>query len=74
MSTLYAARLEGEGVIADGEAFRMTDLAVSGRDVMEAAGIRPGPGVGMILRELLLCVVNGELPNDRNALLRSLRA
>ena len=60
-------------VIADEEAFRMTDLAVSGRDVMEATGIRPGPGVGMILRELLLCVVNGELPNDRDALLRSLR-
>ncbi|SDR69787.1 CCA tRNA nucleotidyltransferase [Parafannyhessea umbonata] len=60
-------------VIADGEAFRMTDLAVSGRDVMEATGIRPGPGVGMILRELLLCVVNGELPNDRDTLLRSLQ-
>lgn len=59
--------------IAEHEVFRMGDLAVSGRDVMEATGIDPGPGVGMILRELLLSVVNGDLPNDREVLLRSLR-
>ncbi|MBP3885218.1 MAG: HD domain-containing protein [Olsenella sp.] len=53
--------------------FRLRDLAVNGSDVISATGIKPGPGVGLILKGLLSAVVNGELPNDRKALIESMR-
>ena len=59
--------------LASGCVYRMRDLAVSGSDVIEATGIKPGPGVGLILKGLLSAVVNGELPNDRRTLIESMR-
>lgn len=43
-------------------------LAVNGRDLM-ALGVPPGPEIGCLLQSLLDAVVDGTLPNDRNALL-----
>ncbi len=54
--------------VAAGECFALKDLAVNGRDLMEA-GIPQGPEVGRILRLLLSAVVNGEEPNERDELL-----
>lgn len=44
------------------------DLAVSGRDLLEL-GIPQGPDVGCVLDALLAAVVDGELENERGALL-----
>lgn len=61
-------------VLAEGGIYRRADLAVGGGEVMEAAGLAPGPVVGVLLDELFVSVVNGELPNDREALLAQVRA
>lgn len=81
------AHAQNEAVQArrrDVEAFekRMTQLAetgcytvgmlrVNGGDVMEH-GVRPGPMVGQVLQQLLQAVMDGKLPNDRDALLEAL--
>ena len=62
-----------EQVLAERDVFLVRDLAVTGRDVM-ACGVPRGPEVGAILRDLLGCVVDGTLPNDREALLAATRA
>ena len=36
-------------------------------------GVEPGPGVGMVLAQLLAAVMAGEVPNEREALLDWLR-
>lgn len=44
------------------------DLAVGGRELIQA-GIEPGPRLGRIIKKLTVQVVNGQLANDRTALL-----
>jgi len=51
----------------------LKDLAVDGRDLLEAIGRPPGPWVGRLLRELLTRVACGELPNDKERLLEYAR-
>jgi tRNA nucleotidyltransferase (CCA-adding enzyme) len=48
------------------------DLAVTGRDLM-AAGVAPGPGLGIILHRLLEAVVEDPAENDRERLLARAR-
>jgi tRNA nucleotidyltransferase (CCA-adding enzyme) len=50
-----------------------TELAISGRDVMEEWGIGPGPQIGAALRELLELVTDRPELNEREALLGELR-
>jgi len=57
-----------DGVLAEGRAFTLKDLAVSGRDLM-AMGIAPGKTMGKILNELLESVLDDPALNERNALL-----
>lgn len=59
--------------VAAGTVLKVGDLAVNGGDVMRERGIEPGPGVGMVLHGLLCSVLDGELENDREALLAELR-
>ena len=54
---------EVEGVIT------ARTLALSGRDLM-ALGYAPGPGMGKILEELREAVLDGEVKNDREDLLK----
>lgn len=65
--------LELRRELARGAVYRVSDLAVSGKDVVELRGVEPGPGVGMLLDQLLVAVVEDELPNDRETLLEQLR-
>lgn len=58
-----------EQVIEEGQCFTLKDLAVDGRDVI-AAGVTPGPEVGRVLANILNQVLNGEVPNERNSLLK----
>ena len=49
------------------QVFGLSDLAVDGRDLMNA-GVPQGPPVGAALRACLQAVVDGEVPNERDAL------
>ena len=51
---------------------KVSQLAISGRDVLETTGMAPGPDVGMVLDSLLNAVMNGEVDNEREALLREI--
>lgn len=53
--------------------FCMRDLAVGGRDLMEA-GIPEGPEIGRVLQELLEQVIDGKLPNEKERLLEALHS
>ena len=61
-----------ENLLAEQPCFTLKDLAVDGHD-LTAAGLR-GPAVGEALRTLLDAVMDGRLPNDREALLASLKS
>ena len=62
-------KAKAEQILAEGQCFTLKDLAVDGRDVM-AAGVAPDPEVGRVLGGLLERVLSGEIPNERNALLK----
>lgn len=47
----------------------LSELAVSGRDVLEISGRSGGPWLGELMKRLLLHVALGELPNERQAIL-----
>ncbi|MCS6798496.1 MAG: HD domain-containing protein [Myxococcota bacterium] len=66
LETLRAriAELGTRGLVA-----RTADLAIDGRDVMEALGIGPGPTVGLVLRALLERVLEEPELNERQRLL-----
>ncbi|MDR2019601.1 MAG: HD domain-containing protein [Treponema sp.] len=57
-----------EAVLAGGRALSLKNLAVDGKDLMEA-GIGPGKTMGIILRELLEAVVEDPELNTRKKLL-----
>ena len=52
--------------------YTVAGLAVNGGDLL-AAGLAPGPAVGATLDRLLHAVMQGALPNERQALLRAAR-
>ena len=63
-----ALRAEAEALTAQGACCRISQLAVSGRDLM-AAGAAPGPGLRRVLEALLEEVITGRLPNEKTELL-----
>ncbi len=48
--------------------FGIKDLAVNGSDLIEL-GMEPGPSIGNVLQALLEAVVDGDVPNERDALI-----
>jgi tRNA nucleotidyltransferase (CCA-adding enzyme) len=54
--------------IAQQSALKITDLAVSGGDVMEVLSVPPGPIIGEVLRRLLERVLDDASLNDRERL------
>ena len=58
-----------EEVLAGETCFSLKELAVNGGDIL-ALGVERGPAVGRILEELFRLVLEEELPNDRETLLR----
>ena len=63
-----ALRAEAEQLTAENACYRVSQLAVNGRDLM-AAGVRPGPGLRQVLNVLLEAVITGQTPNEKDALL-----
>ncbi len=57
-----------DALLAEQPCFTLAALAVSGRDLI-AAGMKPGKALGETLQRLLTAVIEGEAPNEREALL-----
>jgi poly(A) polymerase/tRNA nucleotidyltransferase (CCA-adding enzyme) len=53
--------------------FSVTDLAVTGHDVMNVLNLRPGPEVGKILNRLLEIVIEDPEYNERGKLIETLK-
>ena len=56
-------------IIAENECFKLKDLAINGNDLIEH-GIPQGKIIGSILNELLSMVIDNEINNDKNELLK----
>ena len=54
--------------------FRVRDLAVGGNDLIQSCGMEPGPQMGQTLSWLLDQVMEGALPNERDALIAAVLA
>lgn len=52
--------------------FTVSDLKVSGYDVMKICQIKPGPMVGKILEKLFSLVVEGKIKNEKNELMKQI--
>lgn len=63
-----ALQQEAAWLVETNACCRINQLAVNGRDLMDA-GIRPGPGLHRVLDALLEQVLTGQLPNEKAALL-----
>ena len=59
--------------LAAGVPLRLDDLAIDGRDVMQALALAPGPEVGRILDALLERVIGDPVLNTRDRLLKLAR-
>ena len=62
-----ALQQEAARLVETNACCRINQLAVNGRDLMDA-GIRPGPGLRRVLDALLEQVLTGQLPNEKAAL------
>ena len=63
-----ALQQEAARLVETNACCRINQLAVNGRDLMDA-GVRPGPGLRRVLDALLEQVLTGQLPNEKAALL-----
>lgn len=63
-----ALQQEAARLVETNACCRINQLAVNGRDLMDA-GVRPGPGLRRVLNALLEQVLTGQLPNEKAALL-----
>lgn len=64
-----AERILAELLAEPSPCFSVKSLAVNGRDIL-ALGVKPGPAVGRVLEALFDAVAAGEVPNERNLLLK----
>jgi len=74
LAALTKLKAHVERVLTAGAAFRVQDLAIDGRVMMQELGVKPGPDLGRILKALLEEVVEDPTKNERGALLERARA
>jgi tRNA nucleotidyltransferase (CCA-adding enzyme) len=74
LSALAGLKAHVEKVLAEGTALSTRDLAVNGRDLIGALGVKPGPILGEILEALLEAVTQDPALNAREPLLERARA
>lgn len=60
---------ELEDILQSGQCYSIRQLAISGKDLIEA-GVRPGPQIGQILNRLLQLVMEGRIENEKKLLLQ----
>jgi tRNA nucleotidyltransferase (CCA-adding enzyme) len=58
-----------EAIVARGDPLTTSELAVSGKDLMAALSISPGPALGRLLAALLTQVLDDPALNTRECLL-----
>ena len=63
---------ELEEIVAAGEAFKISDLAVNGNDLI-ALGFHKGREIGEKLNEILMLVVDNQLENDKDKIIEYLK-
>lgn len=68
---LKALKQEARQIIACGEPYRVTDLAVNGNDLIKLG--YSGKEIGKTLNELLTLVIDGALQNTKDALISYLK-
>lgn len=62
-----------DDVIAQENAFKITDLEINGKDVIETLNISPGPRIGEILKATFNAVIDELITNDRETLLKFIK-
>ncbi len=67
-----AAATIAAACVSEGDPYRVTDLAISGADILTHTSLR-GADVGKALHSLLDAVMDGALPNTRDSLLSYLK-
>ena len=60
-------------VLTKESAFKISDLTINGKDVMDHLGIKPGPEVGKLLSQALNDCMEEKVSNDREELLTYLK-
>ncbi len=55
------------------EPFTVSDLKITGNDVMKELNLKPGPEVGKILKKLFDEVVEGKVKNEKDILIKKLK-
>ena len=68
----HTAKAALQTIVSRGDCVSLSTLAVSGNDLI-ALGIPAGKRVGAVLEALLDRVIDGSLPNEKNALLTALK-
>ena len=61
-----------DDIIRDDQCFSLKNLKVNGRDLLRL-GVPRGPAIGRILEILLEQVIDGDIPNEKRALLERSR-
>ena len=73
LDAVLAAKAILEEIIAAGEPVKISDLAITGRDVMQELGIAPSAAVGEFLQYLMGEVIKNPAANTRENLVALLR-
>ena len=60
-------------IIANANALKISDLAINGTDVINILNIKPGPKVGIILKNIFDDVLDEKIINDRKTLLEHIK-
>lgn len=55
------------------EPFEIKDLKIGGKEVMKELKIKPGPKIGKVLKKLFHEVIENQLPNEKDVLLKKLK-
>ena len=67
---LKAVRQIYKQIVADNQCVSLKTLAITGKDLIEEAGMQPGPKIGEMLKKLLDVVIEDPAQNNRENLLR----
>jgi len=59
-------------IVSDNSCFSLSSLAVNGRDIINTISCKPGKHIGIILNHLMQKVLDEEIPNDKDSLIKEI--
>lgn len=65
-------RIQLDKIIKDNQCFKLKDLMINGKDLKQL-GILQGKGIGYILNNILLKVINDEIENNKDILIKYIK-